>query len=502
VAAWLSAVLTIACALLTSLAFPKTNLWFFAFVGLAPLFWLWSKSSWKSAFWWGLLAGIVMYTSAMHWITDSLWYVIGDWYVLGMVLGALLEGAFVGVIAFVTAVTCQGRIGAAAVFSIPSVWFLLDTARTYWMPQLPFGQLGVIAPHVPWLLPMAAYAGIAGPTAIVALANGALAGICAGTRRARVAGVVALGVVAVAIVAGDAGRARVTLPATDLRVAIAQGDIMQRVKWSPAVFEHTLRVFTDLTQAASLAGAKVVVWPETAVTSFPLQDARLMARLQAVASSSRVWLLTGALNAPAPKVIYNSVIDLAPDGSELGEYDKHILVPFAEYLPIDGLRKLPLFDQASWFSPGPGAKALPAGGMRFGMLICFESAFLYYARDAVKLGADGLIVVTDDAWFDGTPGPQQHADFSQIDAVATGRWVVRGADTGISEIVDPSGRIISQLPLDRAGLVIGDIGPPVTTPFDRFGEDWLIVIAVIGALIGIVKPRERMMGWRSRRGRW
>jgi len=496
----LSLLLTLACALLTSLAFPKTNATPLAFVGLAPLFWLWSKSSWKAAFWWGLLGGAIMYTSALHWITDSLWFIIGNWFVLGMVLGAIVEGTFVAIIALITSAMCRGRIGAAAVFAIPAVWLLLDTSRSYFLPQLPFGELGDVAINVPFLLPLAAFAGVAGLTAIVALVNGAALGIVAGSPRARLAGIVALGAIVALAVAGDVARSRAVIPAANVRVAVAQGDISQRVKWSPAGFAHTMNVYANLTVSAARAGAKIVIWPETAITSFPLQDRRLMLRLQALAATSHVWLIAGTLNAPSPHVIYNSVIDIAPTGGYFGEYDKHILVPFAEYLPLDALlRKLPLFNQASWFSAGPGPRLLPAGSVSFGPLICFESAFLYYIRDTVNLGANALVIVTDDAWFDGSPGPQQHADFSRLDAVATGRWVVRGADTGISQLVDPSGRIVSLLPMDRAGVLLGDIGPPVETAYDRYGADWLFVLAALAALIGIVRPRERAKGWRSRR---
>lgn len=225
-----------------------------------------------------------------------------------------------------------------------------------------------------------------------------------------------------------------------------------------------------------------------------------MVRLRALAAASNVTLLAGALNEPKPRVIYNTIIDVAPNGL-VGSYDKHILVPFAEYLPLDKiLRRLPLFDQASWFSAGPGARALPAGGTTFGTLICFESAFEWYARANADLPAGALTILTDDAWFEGSPGPDQHADFSILDAIETGRWVVRGGDTGISMIVSPLGRVVSMLPLDRAGIIVADIGPPVQTPFDAYGFAWVLVLAALALAVGLVRPRDRFVGWRSRRG--
>ena len=499
---WLALALTIACAFAMSLAFLKTNATFVAFFGLAPLFWLWSKSSWKSAFWWGMLTAAIMWGNSLHWITDSLRYVIGDWYLLGFVLGAIVEGAFVGVIAAATSFVCRKGIGASSVFAVPAAWLLVDASRSYVVPQLPFGELGAIAVGVPWLLPLASFAGITGLTAIFALVNGALFGIVAGTHRARTAGIGAIVALTVLIVMGDEARSRVVLPAPTLRVAVAQGDISQRQKWSPAVFAHTLGVYENLTRSAAARGAKVVFWPETAITAFPLQDNRLLLRLRALAIASQVTLLAGALNAPAPHVIFNTVIDVAPNGS-LAAYDKHILVPFAEYLPLDKvLRRLPLFNQASWFSPGPGAQALPAAGENFGTLICFESAFEWYIRATANIPSDALTVLTDDAWFEGSPGPQQHADFSILAAVETGRWVVRGGDTGISMIVDPIGRVVHMLPLDTAGVIVGDIGPPIQTPFDRYGFIWVLVLAGVALVLGFVQPRHQIIRWRSRRGKF
>jgi apolipoprotein N-acyltransferase len=355
---------------------------------------------------------------------------------------------------------------------------------------------------VPWLLPMAAFGGAYGLTAIFALVNGAVVGIAVGTPRGRIAGVSVIGALAVIVAAGDASRARVMLPPPHLRVAIAQGDISQREKWSPAIFEHTMTVYSELTRSAAARGAKVVVWPETAITSYPLQEPPLLAFLERLAAANGVSLLAGTVDRPSDLSLYNSVISISPAGVLDGRYDKHILVPFAEYLPFDRyLRGLPLFDQASQFVSGPGPVLLTAGGMKFGVLVCYESAFAPYAREVVNAGADALVIVTDDAWFGDTTGPYQHADMAVVDAIETGRWVVRGADTGISEIIDPKGDVVARLALGDPGTIAADIGAPVDTPYVRFGVLWLLVLAA-GALGAALWPRrQEHRGWRSRRAR-
>jgi apolipoprotein N-acyltransferase len=89
---------------------------------------------------------------------------------------------------------------------------------------------------------------------------------------------------------------------------------------------------------------------------------------------------------------------------------------------------------------------------------------------------------------------------SGLDAVETGRWVVRGAATGVSAVVDPHGNVVSTLPLDKSGLLVANVGRPIDTPYLHFGTLWLVVLALIGVGIGLAQGRTRAVGWRSARG--
>jgi apolipoprotein N-acyltransferase len=484
------AALAIGCPLAIVLAFPKANISALAFLALAPLFWLWSKSSWKSALLWGWLSGFIMCALLFSWTTNSLGDEIGGFRYLTLVLFAAIEGFSVAIVALMTSLMARGRFGTAMVFAAPAAWLIWEALRTIGSVSMPFGQLGAVAPHLTWLLPMAAYAGVYGLTAIIVLVNGAVAGLAFGEGRARLAGAVTLGVVAIAIAAGNIGRAQVAVPAPTTHVAVVQGDISQRVKWSPAVFSHTIEVYTQLTREAARRGARIVIWPETAITEFPIEKPELLAGLERLARSTRTWILAGTLDAPAPGATYNVVIELTPFAGLGGVYQKHILVPFAEFLPLDWLfRKLPLFDQASTFAHGPGPGVLQAGDLQLGVLICFESAYSSYARATTLAGASALLVVTDDAWFGTSAGPYMHADMAVIDAVQTGRWVIRGADTGISQIIDPKGQIRDEIPLDTEGMIVSEVGAPIDTPYLHYGAGWLLGLALGAIAWGFVAQR-------------
>ena len=147
---------------------------------------------------------------------------------------------------------------------------------------------------------------------------------------------------------------------------------------------------------------------------------------------------------------------------------------------------------ASAFLRGPGPHLLPAADSTWGPLICFESAFAPYARATANAGADVLVIATDDGWFAGTTEPYQHADAAALQAVATGRWVVRAASTGISEIIDPHGEVVAKLGVGRRGIITGDVGRGITTLYDRYGIAWLLALSLIavgwGLFSGVALP--------------
>ena len=484
-----------------ALAFPKTNWWPLAFVAVAPMFWLWSKAPLRSAFLWGWLSGALYFGITMDWVPNSLGDYIGGWKLLALVLLAAWQGFAFGAVGLLTSWIARRGYGAAAVFAVPAAWLLVDLIRTRGSMGVPFGSLGFVAAHVSWLLPIAAYAGVYGLSAIFALVNSSVVGIFSGTDNARRASFGVLIVLAALIALGDVQQSRVVLPPARLPVGIAQGNISQRVKWSPEIFAQTIELYTGLTRKAAAAGARVVVWPETVVTAYPLQEPWLLHDLQAVAAASHVYLLTGTLDKLTPRGYHNAVLDLTSSGKLASVYDKHILVPFAEYLPLDRvLRRLPLMSEASDFFPGPGPHLLTADGVQAGILVCYESGFASYARATANAGASALVIVTDDAWWGDSAGPYQHLDMAVIDAVQTGRWVVRGAATGVSAIIDPAGRFVKLLPLDVTGTIVAPIGAPVETPYDRFGALWLVLLALVALVAGFVPGRTRSMGWRSARG--
>jgi apolipoprotein N-acyltransferase len=180
------------------------------------------------------------------------------------------------------------------------------------------------------------------------------------------------------------------------------------------------------------------------------------------------------------------VID--PDGSIRAIYDKVHLVPFGEYLPFQhllerfGLRQLT--KQVGGFLSGDRRRAMDVpGAPKMLPLICYEAIF---PGAAVPRGErpGWLVNVTNDGWFGISTGPYQHFQQARVLAIAEGLPLVRAANTGISAVVDPVGRIVGSLPLGSEGVLDAPLPRAIEpTPYVRFGDVPLILFMVVSLII-------------------
>jgi apolipoprotein N-acyltransferase len=242
-----------------------------------------------------------------------------------------------------------------------------------------------------------------------------------------------------------------------------------------------------------LHGVTHLIWPESAFPFFLVREADARAAIAAMLPPDTT-LITGAARPaePAPdgsaKHAFNSVYVIDHNGSIRASYDKLHLVPFGEYLPFEDLLEragvTQLVGIPGGFLPGAGRRIIAVPGAP-GMLplICYEAIF---PDEAVPAGQrpGWLLNVTNDAWFGTSVGPYQHFQQARVLAIEQGLPLVRAANSGISAVVDPLGRIIGALPLGHDGVL--DEGLPraaEATVYARTG-DLLFLAAIVGALIG------------------
>jgi apolipoprotein N-acyltransferase len=216
-------------------------------------------------------------------------------------------------------------------------------------------------------------------------------------------------------------------------------------------------------------------------------------------------LVTGAVRfedgvGGAPPRYYNTIYAIDDEGQIIGSADKAHLVPFGEYLPFEALMRrfgfTPVAESFGGFSPADrrGLLALP-GGLSAVPLICYEAIFPEMAH--VPEGRGSLLLnLTNDAWYGITPGPYQHLRQAQLRAVESRLPLVRGANSGISVVVDAGGRILGSLPLGEAGVF--DIDLP--QQFDQFlhmrirqfNFGLIIAIMVVLALVARRSKKQRL----------
>jgi apolipoprotein N-acyltransferase len=123
-------------------------------------------------------------------------------------------------------------------------------------------------------------------------------------------------------------------------------------------------------------------------------------------------------------------------------------------------------------------------------LICYEAIF---PAAAVPRGErpGWLVNVTNDGWFGISSGPHQHFQQARVTAIAEGLPLVRAANTGISAVIDPLGRIVNVLPLGIEAVLDSQLPTAITpTLYVRYGDSGLLVLLAIG-LLAVARRRLR-----------
>lgn len=291
---------------------------------------------------------------------------------------------------------------------------------------------------------------------------------------------------------------------------LVQGAIPQELKWSPKKRREGIERYIELSRSPGYPSITHIIWPESAMT-FRFREGDRWANRLAELAPKEGALLTGvvrseftmtpervieawsqgretqpAYRTPRPDALYNSLKAINAHGEVEAVYDKRKLVPFGEYIPFRSLVPLPKLTHGSMdFSAGDQVDALTVtGAPPFRPLICYEAIF---SRLSERTYPAWLLNITNDGWFGMSTGPYQHFHMARARAVEQGVPLVRAANSGISAVIDPYGRVIARLGLGKQGVVDAPLPQPVTgeaTIYARFG--YTVLIATIGLLLTYV----------------
>ncbi|PCI87909.1 MAG: apolipoprotein N-acyltransferase [Hyphomicrobiales bacterium] len=484
-------ILSFALGSLSVLALPPINLFFVLFFTMPSLVWLldgavqtslkteakasssllfrlWRKIyGARSAFWVGLSFGFGYFFFGLLWIGEA-FLVDAAAHILMMpfaiTLLPLLLAIFWGLATLTARLFWAGGVRNVIILAISFTFW--EFLRGHIFSGFPWNLLGFAFDFSTAMLQSAAIWGIYGLTFIVTLLSLSMAlMVNNGFTMRRVL----LGVFGALIVMWAAGNVRLYLHPTqyhdDILLRLVQGNIAQKDKWRTEMRSVIANRYLELSaretsaENTGLSDITHLIWPESALPFLLTPNSSFMRQATRVLNKN-AYLITGAVRRQiieGKTEFFNSVLAFDAAGNRLGKYDKYHLVPFGEYLPLSDLfRKIgidKLIAMQEDFETGQKPaniylKNTPA----FAVNICFEIIFSGQVVDAENR-PDWILNVTNDSWFGNSIGPYQHLAQARLRTIEEGLPLVRNANSGITAIFDPLGRIVAQLPRGKAAIL-------------------------------------------------
>ena len=472
--------LALTSGLLVGICFPPfefPHLSWLPWVALAPLCWaLWvsprpaSPKLWaRRAFLLGWLCGTVSFLISLFWITT----VTGlGWILLSLVVGLYhgLWGIFAGLVLRPVgeggthrdpsqAWLGNGRNLIAALLAA-AAWVAVEWLRGTLFSGFGWNALGVALRNSIPLIQITSITGTAGLTFLGVLGSAIAAITIERLRREIRSGrtrphVDFFAVMFFVVLLFGYGVKKITKTPTaniPLKVAGIQGNVPVYDYWNDKCEGRIMAGYLSQSRKALAGDPDLIVWPEAATPRPLLLDEIIFNQVKDLTSGTQADFLIGSVHyEQEPRGDYNSAILLTKHAASAQIYNKVHLVPFGEYVPFR--HSFPFF---SWvvgnkvpydFDPGKGPSLLELSvkPIKLGPLICFEDTLGDLTRRSAELGAQLLITLTNDGWFEHSVGTRQHLANAQLRTVETGLPMVRVADTGISCVIDRFGRIRQEL---------------------------------------------------------
>lgn len=440
----------------------------------------------------GWFFGVGMYGSGASWVYVSI-HVHGN---AAVPLAVVLTLIFCLGLALLSALTCfayrsllasDGYISLAV---FPAIWVLGEWLRTWLLTGFPWLFLGYAQIDGP-LRGWAPVLGVFGLSYLLALSAVCIFLLL---RRRRSYWLLLPGV-APWLLGLALGRVAWVQPVDKaVSVGLVQANIAQDEKWQPAKIPGHIQLQRELTEA--LWGKQLIVWPEAAIPMLYGKAEPIVDQLQQRARAHGSAFVFGIPYQNPDASYYNSIVAL---GAGSGIYFKRRLVPFGEYVPLEGVLRglIDFFDlPTSHFSPGPAEQPyLKVGDLLVAPYICYEVVYPALLQTQDKPLPDFLLTISNDTWFGASIGPLQHLQMARMRALELGRSMVRGTNNGISALIDADGSLSAQTRQFKQQVLTGEIQLySGETPYARFGNGALLVVCAACALLPVLQRMRALAG--------
>ncbi|MEL7254379.1 MAG: apolipoprotein N-acyltransferase [Pseudomonadota bacterium] len=371
-----------------------------------------------------------------------------------------------------------------------AAFVLTEFARGYVFTGFSWAQIGHVLIDTP-LLHWSSFAGSWGLTALVALGGVGVAFLI--EKRW------ALGAAAIAMPAVMLGAAMVMTPALPMpedapTVRLVHPSEPQNERWDPDKIPGNFQRKLDYTAGDGSANPDLIVWPETSV---PILLSRAEPWFAAMTEASGGVPVVAGLQRFDGDDFFNALIRLDGDAQVDAVYDKHHLVPFGEFMPFgDLLAKIGIFGLADTtgggFAAGAGPQVIDFGPLGQALpIICYEGVFPRNVR-IPGTRPDFILLITNDAWFGEVSGPYQHLAQARLRSAEQGLPMVRVANTGVTAMIDATGRVTHQMGLGEAGWIDAPLPPALpATLYARMGDAPIIGIFLVFLALSNLTARKR-----------
>ena len=461
------------------------------------------RHSFTRAFNLGLITGAVYFTGTLYWITRVMVVYGGlqSWVAVlvnGLLIAylSLFPGLFAVVIWRLSVV-----FGARALLAVPFAWAATELGRTHFLfDGFPWSLLGYSQVTNLPVAQLASLFGVYGVSALVSSTSAAAAVwmISHDWNDRRVALTASIGPLAIVALWGGlrASRAEWTREGQPVTVGLIQGNVSEEDRRDDIRSQRAFQDHLRMTRQAIGGGAELVIWPESAMTPYRFEESvDVTGAIRRLAREARVPILVGSdqVTRGRPDQWFNSAFLVGADGTDGGVYRKMHLVPFGEYVPLKNLLffAAPLVEAVgSGFAAGEVPTVLPVDRHRLSVAICYEIVYPALVRRFVVGGSELLTTITNDAWFGRTSAPYQHFAQASMRAIEEGRYLVRAANTGISGIVDPYGRVLERTNIFEPAMIVGRARYLTTTTlYARYGDVFAYASVVITAALVVLARR-------------
>lgn len=509
--------LSILSGILLILIFPGFNFEMLAWVSLVPLFIATRKTSPLTSLKLGFITGFVFFLGVIYWIVIAMTKYGGIPMTIGIAVLILLSGylaIYISLWTFIlsafTLKQVQGQLSALKYVLAPFIWVTLELIRSHFLTGFPWASLGYSQFKTLPVIQIADITGVYGISFIIVMVNAAIASFIESIYEkdkrqfaTRYMIVTTLFIISFSIYGFwkintfSKLSTQHSALSTFLKVALIQGNIEQNMKWDDSYQSEVFDIHVNLTMQASRERPDLIVWPESATPFYFQADRNFGPRMIEVAKNSGSFILFGTPGYEIKDngiVSYNRAYLLSPEGDVAGKYDKIHLVPFGEYVP---LRKLLFFidkmvEGVGDYQSGEEYTIIDMQKGKFGTLICFEVIFPDLVRRFVKNGADFLVNITNDGWYGKTAASSQHIAMVAFRAVENRVPVVRAANTGISGIIEPTGKITKETEIFTTAYVLGEIniGSTQKTFYTIYGDIFAYICSVVTLALILFKYRK------------